>query len=38
MNPDIHSDRDTLDKLDSTFGLQFAKLNTAFAVEMADGP
>jgi leucyl aminopeptidase len=36
MNPNIHSAEDTFDQgLDGDYALEFAKLNTAFAVEMA---
>lgn len=35
MNPDIHKPTDTIDKLDIDFGLHFAKLATAFAVELS---
>jgi leucyl aminopeptidase len=33
-NPRIHTSNDTLEGLDAEFGLQFAQLATAFAVEM----
>ncbi len=39
MNPHIHSEDDTFEHgLDGEFGLQFAKLNTAFAMELAAMP
>jgi len=36
-NPAIHTPRDTIDNLDFDFGLHFAKLGLAFAVELASG-
>jgi len=36
-NPAIHTSRDTIDNLDFDFGLHFAKLGLAFAVELGSG-
>lgn len=35
-NPDIHTPRDTLDKLDPSHGTSYLKLAVAFAVELAE--
>lgn len=35
-NPDIHSRRDTVEKLDPNHGLSYLKLSVAFAVEMGE--
>lgn len=35
-NPNIHTERDTIDKLDILFGLHFVKLGLAFAIESAN--
>ncbi|MBC7385198.1 MAG: M20/M25/M40 family metallo-hydrolase [Cryobacterium sp.] len=38
-NPDIHTPRDTMDKIDAGHGLHYLKLALAFAVELAEaGP
>jgi len=34
LNPNIHTDRDTLDKLDMEHSIEFAKIGLAFAVEL----
>jgi len=34
LNPNIHTDRDTLDKLDLEHSIEFAKLGLAFVVEL----
>jgi leucyl aminopeptidase len=36
FNPDIHSPRDTMDKLSLDHMTNFAKLSVAFAVELAE--
>lgn len=36
-NPHIHTEKDTFDKLSSDFGLHFAKLALAFAIELGTG-
>lgn len=35
-NPDIHTPKDTMEKLDAGHGLNYLKLSLAFAVEMAE--
>jgi len=35
VNPYMHSSQDTVDKLDMTYSLEFAKLALSFAVELA---
>lgn len=37
LNDKIHTERDTLESLDSVFGSHFAKLAVAFAIELAAG-
>jgi hypothetical protein len=35
VNPYMHTDQDTVDKLDMSYSLEFAKLALSFAIELS---